>query len=181
MRCGVTSPRHSHRLGNSLPGLWLGLVPVRTQLSVTRIMAERVLETDFPLIAPPNPPLSVHPRIVTSGEAGRNGSLRRAYSEVSEVTEVTPLQAPARSPDAPGVESDQGDQGDQGSETSDYLSDSTGPPGYTTLPQKDTRHKTYAANSLTHGSFRPPTQRHLGAHWTELPSPSLCSEPTKHH
>ena len=150
MRCGVTSPRHSHRLGNSLPG------SVRAQLSVTRIMAERVLETDFPLIAPPNPPLSVHPRIVTSGEAGRNGSLRRAYSEVSEVTEMTPLQAPARSPGAPGGESD---QGDRGSETSDYLSDSTGPPGYTTLPQNDSRHKTYPANSLTHASFRPPTQR----------------------
>ena len=121
------------------------------QLSVTRMMAERVLETDFPLIAPPNPPLSVHPRIVTSGEAGRNGSLRRAYSEVSEVTEVTPLQA--QSPGAPGGESD------QGSETSDYLSDSTGPPGYTTLPPKDLRHKTYTTNSLPQASFRPPTQR----------------------
>ena len=114
-------------------------------MSVTRMMAERVLETDFPLIAPPNPPLSVHPRIVSSGEAGRNGSLRRAYSEVSE---VTPLQAPA-----PGGESD------QGSDTSDYLSDCTGPPGYTTLPQKD---KTFATNSLTHASFRPPTQRYRG-------------------
>ena len=115
-------------------------------MSVTRMMAERVLETDFPLIAPPNPPLSVHPRIVTSGEAGRNGSLRRAYSEVSE---VTPLQA-----QAPGGESD------QGSETSDYLSDSTGPPGHTTLPQKD--RKTVTTNSLTHASFRPPTQRYRG-------------------
>ena len=117
-------------------------------MSVTRMMAERVLETDFPLIAPPNPPLSVHPRIVSSGEAGRNGSLRRAYSEVSEVTEVTPLQA-----QAPGGESD------QGSDTSDYLSDCAGPPGYTTLPQKD---KTFATNSLTHASFRPPTQRYTG-------------------
>ena len=133
---------------------YLATVPgARAQLSVTRMMAERVLETDFPLIAPPNPPLSVHPRIVTSGEAGRNGSLRRAYSEVSEVTEVTPLQAPAPSPGAPGGESD------QGSETSDYLSDSTGPPGYTTLPHKDLRHKTYTTNSLPQASFRPPTQR----------------------
>ena len=122
--------------------------PGAPQLSVTRMMAERVLETDFPLIAPPNPPLSVHPRIVSSGEAGRNGSLRRAYSEMSEVTEVTPLQA-----QAPGGESD------QGSDTSDYLSDCAGPPGYTTLPQKD---KTFATNSLTHASFRPPTQRYTG-------------------
>ena len=37
-----------------------------------RDMAERLLETDFPLIPCPNPP--------SWGEAGRNGSLRRAYS-----------------------------------------------------------------------------------------------------
>ena len=124
-----------------------------SQLSVTRMMAERVLETDFPLIAPPNPPLSVHPRIVRVDETGRNGSLRRAYSCVPEITEATPLQAPAPAARGGGSE--------RGSETSDYLSDScAGPPGYTTLPQKD---KKYATNSLTHTSFRPPTHRYSSA------------------
>ena len=133
-----------------------------SQLSVTRMMAERVLETDFPLIAPPNPPLSVHPRIVRLDETGRNGSLRRAYSCVPEITEATPLQeiteaTPLQAP-APAA---RGGGSERGSETSDYLSDScAGPPGYTTLPQKD---KKYATNSLTHTSFRPPTHRYSSA------------------
>ena len=40
-------------------------------------MSHRVLETDFPLMAPPNPPLH---RLMASVEGGRNGSLRAAYS-----------------------------------------------------------------------------------------------------
>ena len=75
-------------------------------------MVERLLETDFPLMAPPNPP-------GTSLDTGRNGSLRRAY-EAETVSEVTPLRRAALEPDT-------------GSDTSDYLSD-PGPPGYTTLP-----------------------------------------------
>ena len=109
-------------------------------------MAERVLETDFPLIAPPNPPLSVHPRVVN--DLGRNGSLKRAYSS-EEVSEVTPLHTGA------GVS-------DHDSDTSDYLSDSPGqgqgPPGYTTLPP-DHQHQ-YKTNSLSHPPFRPPTHRY---------------------
>lgn len=68
-------------------------------------MSKKVLETDFPLMAPPNPPLSVHPRFT---EHGRNGSLRRAYSS----EEVAPLHSPSSS------------------ETSDYVSDSQDPPQY---------------------------------------------------
>lgn len=61
-------------------------------------MSKKVLETDFPLMVPPNPPLSVHPRFV---EHGRNGSLKRAYSS----EELAPLHSPSSS------------------DTSDYLSD----------------------------------------------------------
>jgi hypothetical protein len=45
-------------------------------------MSHRVLETDFPLMAPPNPPLAAHHhRLLPPREAGgRNGSLRAAYS-----------------------------------------------------------------------------------------------------
>ena len=103
-------------------------------------MAERVLETDFPLIAPPNPPLSVHPRIV--GDLGRNGSLKRAYSS-EEVSECSPLRPVDHN------------SSDKTSDTSDYLSDQA-PPGYTTLPP-GSKH-----NSLSHPPFRPPTHR-----WSE--------------
>ena len=99
------------------------------------VMAEKVLETDFPLIAPPNPPLSVHPRLVGSREHGRNGSLKRAYSS----EEVTPLHPSG------------------GSDTSDYLSDSLAPPGYQTLPPDSaSSHKT---DTLSLPPFRPPTHR----------------------
>ena len=122
----------------SLSGIWSGHNHI--QLG----MAERVLETDFPLIAPPNPPLSVHPRIVN--DLGRNGSLKRAYSS-EEVSEVSPLHT--------GVS-------DHGSETSDYLSDSPGqgqgPPGYATLPPD--QQQQYKTNSLSHPPFRPPTHRY---------------------
>merc|ERR1711953_1224805 len=98
-------------------------------------MAEKVLETDFPLIAPPNPPLSVHPRLVASREHGRNGSLKRAYSS----EEVTPLRPSG------------------GSDTSDYLSDSLAPPGYQTLPPDSiSSNKT---DTLSLPPFRPPTHR----------------------
>ena len=98
-------------------------------------MAEKVLETDFPLIAPPNPPLSVHPRLVIGREHGRNGSLKRAYSS----EEVAPLRPSG------------------GSDTSDYLSDSLAPPGYQTLPPDSlSSNKT---DSLSLPPFRPPTQR----------------------
>ena len=44
-------------------------------------MAQRVLETDFPLMAPPNPPMSMAHRLLPpEGRGGRNGSLRAAYS-----------------------------------------------------------------------------------------------------
>ena len=100
------------------------------------VMAEKVLETDFPLIAPPNPPLSVHPRLVASREHGRNGSLKRAYSS----EEVTPLHPSGG-----------------GSDTSDYLSDSLAPPGYQTLPPDSaSSHKT---DTLSLPPFRPPTHR----------------------
>ena len=102
------------------------------------VMAEKVLETDFPLIAPPNPPLSVHPRLVASRESrehGRNGSLKRAYSS----EEVAPLHPSG------------------GSDTSDYLSDSFAPPGYQTLPPDSaSSHKT---DTLSLPPFRPPTHR----------------------
>ena len=42
-------------------------------------MSQKVLETDFPLIVPPNPPLSAHRE--GEGGHGRSSSLRRAYSE----------------------------------------------------------------------------------------------------
>ena len=100
------------------------------------VMAEKVLETDFPLIAPPNPPLSVHPRLLSEREHGRNGSLKRAYSS----EELTPLHP-----------------GSAGSDTSDYLSDSQAPPGYQTLPPGSL--KSTKTDSLTQPTFRPPTQR----------------------
>ena len=44
-------------------------------------MAQRVLETDFPLMVPPNPPMSMAHRLLPpEGRGGRNGSLRAAYS-----------------------------------------------------------------------------------------------------
>ena len=64
-------------------------------------MSHKVLETDFPLMVPPNPPLSVHPN---PKEQGRSGSLKRAY----EGEECEPL-APRGSPEQ--------------SETSDYQSE----------------------------------------------------------
>ena len=118
-------------------------------------MAERVLETDFPLIAPPNPPLSVHPRIV--GDLGRNGSLKRAYSS-EEVSESSPLRPVDQT------------SSDKTSDTSDYLSDQA-PPGYTTLPP-GSKH-----NSLSHPPFRPPTHRCniIGGVHTNLSINLLCS------
>ena len=114
-------------------------------------MAERVLETDFPLIAPPNPPLSVHPRIV--GDTGRNGSLKRAYSS-EEVSESTPLHRGNRQI------SDNSEVQDY-SDTSDYLSDcqalGPGPPGYSTLPSDHSNSLKH--NSLNHPPFRPPGLR----------------------
>ena len=107
----------------------------RSQSVSQSVMAEKVLETDFPLIAPPNPPLSVHPRLVIGREHGRNGSLKRAYSS----EEVAPLRPSG------------------GSDTSDYLSDSLAPPGYQTLPPDSlSSNKT---DSLSLPPFRPPTQR----------------------
>ena len=47
-------------------------------------MAQRVLETDFPLMVPPNPPtmsMMAHRLLPPEGSrGGRNGSLRAAYS-----------------------------------------------------------------------------------------------------
>ena len=45
-------------------------------------MAQRVLETDFPLMVPPNPPTMsmAHRLLPPEGRGGRNGSLRAAYS-----------------------------------------------------------------------------------------------------
>ena len=110
-------------------------------------MAERVLETDFPLMAPPNPPLSVHPRVVS--DPGRNGSLKRAYSS-EEVSEVSPLRPGPRECAAPRHSRESRDTSD----TSDYLSDHAGPPGYTTLPQHNSKH-----SSLSQPPFRPPMHR----------------------
>ena len=67
---------------------WLLLVLVvwRSSSSTRRVkafgrMAQRVLETDFPLMVPPNPPMSMAHRILPpEGRGGRNGSLRAAYS-----------------------------------------------------------------------------------------------------
>ena len=113
--------------------MWCGRHSVPS--SQPPVMAEKVLETDFPLIAPPNPPLSVHPRLVIGREHGRNGSLKRAYSS----EEVAPLRPSG------------------GSDTSDYLSDSLAPPGYQTLPPDSlSSNKT---DSLSLPPFRPPTQR----------------------
>ena len=118
------------------PPLFLPAAPLPASSTVSQsVMAEKVLETDFPLIAPPNPPLSVHPRLVIGREHGRNGSLKRAYSS----EEVAPLRPSG------------------GSDTSDYLSDSLAPPGYQTLPPDSlSSNKT---DSLSLPPFRPPTQR----------------------
>ena len=43
-------------------------------------MCELLLETDFPLMVPPNPPLAVHRLLPRGQEQGRSGSLRAAYS-----------------------------------------------------------------------------------------------------
>ena len=108
-------------------------------------MSKKVLETDFPLMVPPNPPLSVHPRFV---EHGRNGSLKRAYSS----EELAPLHSPSSS------------------ETSDYLSDTQGPPEYHLLTTEQYHKPEPVAK---HPPFRPPTHRYRIA-WPVLLIGKCC-------
>jgi len=104
-------------------------------------MSKKVLETDFPLMVPPNPPLLVHPRFV---EHGRNGSLKRAYSS----EELAPLHSPSSS------------------ETSDYLSDTQGPPEYHLLSSEQ-YHK-------SEPTFRPPTHRPIRTEDDQMSGGTRC-------
>ena len=138
--------------GAGLAGSWeRHVVAAGCTCTLHSVMAEKVLETDFPLIAPPNPPLSVHPRLLAEREHGRNGSLKRAYSS----EELTPLH--------PGSAS---------SESSDYLSDrDQAPPGYQTLPPLS--HSSTKTDSLKHPTFRPPSQRYWIYDWVSVSAQSM--------